>query len=240
MKAFLLAAGYGSRLKPLTDTTPKCLVPVQGVPLLAWWLKLLKKHGVEEVLVNTHYLSEQVERFADKYNKENGYFIKTVFEEQLLGSGGTVRTNSDFVSGEDAFLICYADNLTDIHLERMWKAHRESPGILTMALFRSNHPEQCGIAETRADGKILEFAEKPQKPISNLANAGIYIADHSLLDYIPKQAVSDFGKDVLPKLTGRMYGYFMTEYLIDIGTIDNYQRAQQEWKHDYYQDTFSD
>ena len=230
MKAFLLAAGFGTRLRPLTDQIPKCLVPIQGKPLLEWWFLLLKKHGVTEVLVNTHYLAEQVRAFIHLYNTRNtGLAVTEYYEPILLGSGGTVLANREFVSGEQEFFICYADNLTNIDLTSLLAAHREGGEVLTMALFRASHPEQCGIAELDKYGRIVSFIEKPSSPQSNLANAGIYVAGQRLFDFFPNAKFVDFGKDILPRLANQMIGWETSDYLIDIGTPENYAKAQQEW-----------
>ncbi|MDR1571066.1 MAG: nucleotidyltransferase family protein [Clostridiales Family XIII bacterium] len=233
MKAFLLAAGYGTRLRPLTDRVAKCLVPINGVPLLGWWFQLLDSHGISSVLVNTHYLAGQVSGFVDRYNALNGFGAVVSHESRLLGSGGTVKKNRGFIGDDSEFLVCYADSLTDIDIGRMREFHASHDGALTMALFRAERPRQCGIAELDGEGRIVAFEEKPAEPKGNLANAGIYIADRSVFGCFPESEFSDFGKDVLPKLVGRMYGYEMSEYLIDIGTNENYRKALREWRHDY-------
>ena len=239
MKAFLLAAGFGTRLRPITDTIPKCLVPIKGHPLLAWWLQLLQKHGVTEVLINTHYLPEPVRSFIKTYNaKQTGLTVFEAYEPELLGSGGTIRTNRDFVDGEDSFLICYADNLTDANLTNFQRFHKDHGAPLSMALFHTNVPKQCGIAALDANDRIVEFVEKPENPKSNLANAGMYIADRKIFAYLDDSKTPlDFGKDVLPKLVGQMYGWNTEGYLIDIGTMENYKRANEEWVHDYNEDS---
>src|SRR5690349_17666261 len=107
MKAFLLAAGLGTRLRPITDTLPKCLVPVNGRPLLSYWMDLLEEYGVTDVLINLHYLPDPVRRFADEYT--GGVKIHLMMEEELLGSAGTLHANRDFVEGEEQFFILYAD-----------------------------------------------------------------------------------------------------------------------------------
>jgi mannose-1-phosphate guanylyltransferase len=229
MKAFLLAAGFGTRLKPLTDLTPKCLLPIDGKPLLYWWFQLLERHRVAEVLINTHYLYEPVREYINYYNKTGNLLVHEFYEPILLGSGGTVAANKSFVANEDSFLICYADNLTDVNLSAMTEFHNSHDGLLTMVLFRANNPRQCGIAEADKNGKIVEFTEKPQNPKSNLANAGIYVTRKEIFDYFPKREFIDFGNDMLPQLIGQMYGWEMQDYLIDIGTLENYQRAQFDW-----------
>ena len=233
MKAFLLAAGLGTRLRPLTETTPKCLVPIKGKPLMEWWLELFAKHGVTEVLVNTHYLAEQVRSFIGEWNSINATpVVKEFYEETLLGSGGTVAANRGFIGDDEDFLICYADNLTDVDLTAFRKFHQTHDGILSMALFHTNRPCECGIAALDESGRIAEFEEKPAHPKSNLANAGLYIARQQIFDYLPQTSgLLDFGKDVLPQLVGRMYGWQTEGYLLDIGTIENYEKANREWQY---------
>lgn len=231
MKAYLLAAGYGTRLKPLTNTTPKCLVPIIGRPLLAWWFDLLLQHGVTEALVNTHYLADNVRNFITAYNaKHTGLDVREFYEPTLLGSGGTVLANKAFVKNEGNFYICYADNLTNINLTQMLNFHNSHNGVMTMALFRANYPSQCGIASLDDTGLVTSFIEKPERPASDLANAGVYIARQEIFKYFPANGFIDFGKDVLPQLVGRIYGWETKDYLLDIGTPDNYQKAQKEWQ----------
>lgn len=231
MKAFLLAAGYGTRLRPLTDTIPKCLVPIQGRPMLGWWFELLRGHGISEVLVNTHYLPEPVREFIAQQNRaHDGLTAYEYYEPELLGSGGTIRANRDFVAGEESFLICYADNLTNADLSAFERFHCTHDGVLSMALFHTNLPHQCGIAALDQTARITEFEEKPTHPKSDLANAGMYLARQAVFDLLPEKPVLDFGKDVLPRLIGHMFGWQTEGYLIDIGTMENYERANKEWK----------
>lgn len=228
MKAFLLIAGKGTRLKPLTDHMPKCLLSINGMPLLGIWLTLFKKYGVTEILVNLHHLSRMVEDYLK--NNNFGVRVTTFYEPSLLGSAGTVLANKDFVKKEEAFFIIYGDNLTNIDLVEMAKFHKDQNTMFTMGLFRTQRPEQAGIAEIDDDNSITSFVEKPSNPISNLANAGIYIANKELFNYIPRKEFVDFGFDVLPGLVGKMSGYIIEEYLTDIGNHDSYCLANQVWK----------
>lgn len=240
MKAFLLAAGKGTRLKPYTDTLPKCLVPIQGKPLLEIWINLLERHGITDVLVNTHHQAEKVDAFVSSAMPRAKVSITTVYEPTLLGSAGTVAAHRDFIDEGDDFIIAYADNLTNMNLSNMVGFHRRCKprgAILTMGLFRAPNPSACGIAVLDADAKITSFTEKPPVPLSNLANGGIYVASPAVFDYLPDHrndstdAVLDFGYQVFPLLLGKMYGYEIKEYLRDIGTIDAYQAALEEWPH---------
>ncbi len=229
MKAFLLAAGLGTRLRPLTDEVPKCLVPIAGRPLLAWWLDLLQRHGVTDVLINLHHLPELVEKFVQSYHGPVG--IQTVFEPTLLGSAGTLNANRSFVSGERDFLILYADNLTSADLTALIEEHRGAGGpTMTMALFHAEHPSACGIATLDDEGTIVAFDEKPEAPTSDLANAGLFVATPELFEFIrPESYPWDLGTHVLPGLIGRMHGWQTEGYLRDIGTRESLERAEREW-----------
>ncbi len=227
MKAFLLAAGLGTRLRPLTLRTPKCLLPVNGKPLLSYWFDLFTQYSITDVLINTHYLPEKV----NQYFKNNSFTqnIKISYESVLLGSAGTVLNNKDFIRGENEFFICYADNLTNANLFKMLEFHRLKNPVLTCALFEPPNLSSCGVVTLAKDGLITDFEEKPQKPKSRWANAGIFIASPWLIDYIPKKYPCDFGFDVLPKLINKSYGYRINEFLMDIGTTDGYYKANELW-----------
>jgi mannose-1-phosphate guanylyltransferase len=228
MKAFLLAAGLGTRLRPLTDITPKCLVKVYNKTILDWWIDLFLKHGIDEVLINLHHFPEKVK---DHLKKNNRGIKFTFFEEpELLGSGGTLRENYDFVKNEEIFFITYADNLTNYNLSSFIKYHKEKKTKYSMALFYTDAPKTKGIAEIDASGKIISFEEKPPQPKSNLANAGIYISHPEILKLIPNYKITDIGFHLLPKLVGNMYGWITKDYLIDIGTINHLQKAELDWQ----------
>lgn len=227
MKAFMLGAGAGTRLRPLTDTVPKCLVPIRGKPLLAIWFELCQLHGITDVLINLHYLPEVVRAFIG--SRDWGLTVKTAWEPTLLGSAGTVVVNRSFVAGEKRFFILYLDNLTNVDLGAMAACHDARNGCLTMGLFRAGNPQACGIVRLDGEGRVQAFSEKPATPESNLANAGIYVANEELFDYIPAAAPCDFGAHVLPRLVGRMHGYLIEDYLRDIGTPDDYLSAQTGW-----------
>lgn len=228
MKAFLLAAGLGTRLRPLTNETPKCLIPINGKPLLVYWIELMESHGIDEVLINLHYLPEKVKTFIENHASTSLTF-KLFEEPQLLGSAGTLRENKAFVKGEDDFFIFYADNLTNMNLSELLNFHRQKQHNFTMALNRVEHPSICGIAAMNSDNTIVSFVEKPQFPTSNLANTGVYIAKPEILDLIPSKTPVDIGFDLLPQLVGKMAGWETTNFLIDIGTFDNLHKAEKEW-----------
>jgi mannose-1-phosphate guanylyltransferase len=226
-KAFILAAGLGTRLRPLTDRIPKCLVPIQGKPLLDYWLDICAQLEIEEVLINTHHLADQVQEWAR--NQTGPVAINLVHEKELLGSAGTVAANRDFVREDDNFYIFYSDNLVHAPLNALKSFHLRHTGVLTVGLFRTAEPAKCGIVTLDASGCITSFEEKPTQPKSDLANAGIYIARQSVWDHLPRTGFADFGKDVMPRLVGSMGGCLMGGYLRDVGTPESYRRAQEEW-----------
>ena len=227
MKAFLLAAGLGTRLRPITNSIPKCLVPIAGKPLLEWWFELLELHNVNEVLINLHYFSDRVKEFVESYNGK--LKIHLFQEDVLIGSAGTLRANKEFVKGEDFFFVLYADNLTNFNLTKFAEFHKMKKMPFSMALFRTPKPTACGIATLNDNDIVVEFTEKPIEPKSNLANAGVYVATPEVLDMIPQKDLADIGFDLLPQLQGKMAGMEIADYLIDIGTLENLACAEKEW-----------
>jgi len=226
MKAFLLTAGLGTRLRPLTDRAPKCLLPIAGRPLIDYWFDLFERYGVDEVLINLHHLHEQAERYLAA--KSFHGVIHTFYEPELLGSAGTVLANRRFVDAEDCFFILYGDNLTNARLDRWLEFHRQHGGNLTLMLYRTDRPHLKGIVELDSSGKVLSFEEKPAHPRSDIASAGMYIATPAIFDAFPKPTKPlDMGFDILPKLVGRIWGMMSDDVIMDIGTPDDYRIAQQ-------------
>jgi mannose-1-phosphate guanylyltransferase len=227
MKAFLLAAGHGTRLRPLTDHTPKCLLPVRGVPLLEIWLQLCHRHGIDEVLINLHAHSSMV--FDYLKGHKNGVHAEIVEEARLLGSAGTVWANRDWVNTTECFWIFYADVLTRTDLTSMLRFHQSRGLPATIGVYRVPDPTRCGVVTVTRDGTLQSFVEKPSKPESTLAFSGIMLATPALVDLIPADRPADFGFHVLPRLAGKAAVYEIPEYLIDIGTKETYEVAQNTW-----------
>jgi mannose-1-phosphate guanylyltransferase len=227
MKAFLLAAGVGSRLRPITDTVPKCMLAIDDRPLLDIWLDAFDRAGVDEVLLNLHHLPDVVSGHLD--TRAGPPTVRTFFEPELLGSAGTLAANRAWVGGEEMFLACYADNLTDFDLRSLVQAHREHGAVATLTVFRSERPSAGGVVELDGTGTVIGFTEKPTNPVSDLVNAGMYAFHPDVLDEIGAPP-RDIGYDLLPRLVGRARAIPVEGYLRDIGTIDAYQRAQQEWR----------
>jgi mannose-1-phosphate guanylyltransferase len=227
VKAFLLAAGVGSRLRPITDTTPKCMLAFDGRPLLDIWLDAFERAGVDEVLVNLHHLPDAVRCHIAARTAPPA--VRTFFEPELLGSAGTLLANRQWVEGEELFLACNADNLTDFDVQSLVDDHRHHRPIATLTVFHSERPSAGGVVELDADGKVIGFVEKPAEPVSDLTNAGMYAFHPSVLDEINAAPPADIGYDLLPRLVGRARAVLVEGYFRDIGTTDAYRRAREEW-----------
>jgi mannose-1-phosphate guanylyltransferase len=226
MKAIILAAGLGTRLRPITSTIPKCLVPINGVPLLELWLRDCERAGVDSVLVNTHHLAELVQEFVAA---RRGVPVTLAYEPTLLGSAGTIAANWGFVDDSESFLVVYADNLTTFPLSELIAFHATHDRIASMALFRSPNPSACGVVEMDGSGLVTGFWEKPENPPGNLVNAGLYVFRRQVRPYLPADVPSDVGKSLMPALVGRAMGLPIGTYFVDIGTLENYYAAQADY-----------
>jgi len=225
----LLAGGLGTRLKPLTDHLPKCLVPIAGRPLLAYWNQTFERQGFGDIVINVHAHPEQVMAWLEAHNAEAGPVAWEAFaEEALLGSAGTLRANLERLEGGRDFLIVYADNLSEVDLAGLMASHRERESDFTMALFEAPNPSACGIATLEADGRISDFVEKPERPISNLANAGIYAVRSGVLGEFLENDEFDIGHDLLPRLVGRMHGWRIEGYHRDVGSTESLAAIERD------------
>jgi len=230
MRALLLAAGLGTRLRPLTDHTPKCLVDVKGRPLLDYWFDELFAAGAERVLVNTHHLAEKVRahvalsRFRDR--------VDLVHEDELLGTGGTMLANREWAQ-DKPLLVAHADNLSRFPVREFLEAHASRPAgvLVSMLAFRTDDPRSCGILELDDDGLVLAFHEKVADPPGNLANAAVYIVEPEVLDMMSRfgKKTIDFSTEVLPSLMRRIQALDIAGYHRDIGTPASLAKAQVEF-----------
>ena len=230
MRALLLAAGLGTRLQPLTNYMPKCLVPIHGRPLLDYWLENLLDHGVEKVLINTHYMAPMVQ----KYLNQSSWlpYIKVVHEEILLGTGGTILRNRDFFKDE-TFLVAHADNLTIFDILDFTSHHAGRPvgTEMTTMVFETPDPHSCGIVELDSEGVAQAFHEKVVNPPGNLANGAVYILEPSALEWmigLGKKQV-DFSTEVIPHFLGKLFTYQNTIYHRDIGTMKSWKEASMDF-----------
>lgn len=230
MKAILLAAGLGTRLRPITENIPKCLVPIHGKPLLAYWLEMLFRQGVSRILINTHHLPRAVRQFVA--NSEWRQSIDLVHEEFLLGTGGTVLKNRTYFA-DSAFLVAHADNLTRFDVAAFIRCHENRPPgvVITMMTFETDTPQSCGIVETSSKNIVMAFHEKVANPPSNRANAAVYIFESTVIDFMETlgKSIIDISTEVLPNFLGRIHAFHNADYHRDIGTPESLRLAEIEF-----------
>ena len=233
MKALLLAAGLGSRLKPLTDNIPKCLVEIGGKPLLEYWITMLYNGGVYPLLVNLHHHADKVEKFIQHSTYKE--YVSTVYEEKLLGTGGTLLRNQSFFvnESEEPLMLVHADNLSIFDVHAFVNSHLNRPAgcEITMMTFKTPTPHTCGIIETDEKGCVHAFHEKISNPPGDIANGAVYIVEPSIFNYLKdlNKEFIDFSTDVIPSYMGRIYAFHNDVYHRDIGTIESYEKACQEF-----------
>jgi mannose-1-phosphate guanylyltransferase len=222
--ALLLAAGYGSRLKPLTNHTPKCLVTIGGVPLLEIWIKFLMANGISNIIVNSHYLHEQVADLCKKYED----IVTVAYEESLLGSVGTLHRNKKYL--EKRILLIHADNFSVFSASEfvgMFES-RENGVLGTMMTFTTDDPKNCGVVETNERNILTKYYQKVDEPPTNCANAAVFLLDEAIHSFIEPTSDHDFCADVVPRLIGKLNLYHNSVYHRDIGTIKSLRQANED------------
>jgi mannose-1-phosphate guanylyltransferase len=191
------------------------------------WFELCRRYDVDEVLINVHSHGGAVRKFIEA-NKADLRVL--LFEEPtLLGSAGTILANQAWVRNEKSFWVFYADVLTTANLHRMRAFHDRHNQIATIAVYEVPDPSRCGIVQVDETGVVRDFVEKPKAPMGNLAFSGLMLATPSFLDVIPQTLPADLGFHALPLAVGQMVAYRLQDFLIDVGTLETYQIAQQMW-----------
>ena len=230
-KAMILAAGKGTRLRPLTNQIPKAMVPVDGRPLLEHTIGLLREHGVRDIAINLHAHAEAIsEHFGD--GSRFGVDLTYSFEPLLLGTAGAVKKLEEFFK-DAAFFVIYGDVLTRLHLGSLLDYHRSRRALATIALHEPDDPSRCGIVQQDKDGWITSFIEKPNNgsAAGAWANTGIYVIEPVLLQQISDDVPQDFGRDVFPQLVGRdgrLAGFQSAAAFWDVGSVERLRLAE-EW-----------
>ena len=203
--------------KNLTNNKPKCLMEINNVPILKIWIDKLAQIGCSEILINTHYLSEQVTKFIESYNT-NSIKILISHEMTLLGTAGTLIKNIDFINGDTIFM--HSDNFTTCDLNGLLEMHKNKAKncLLTMLTFDTDKPSSCGVVETDQNGILKGFYEKVDNPPSKIANGAIFIFEPSIFQIIKKinRTEIDISKDLIPILIGKINSYFNNTFLLDI------------------------
>lgn len=227
VKVVVLAGGYGTRLRPLTYTKPKPMLPLAGKPILQFIIESIASEGFNDIVITTNYYREKI---MDYFGDGSDFGVRLVYpeEEKPLGTAGSVKNSEKHLN--ETFAIIQGDNITEIKFKHLLSFHREKGGVATIALLPVERPHQYGIAQLDLDNRVLRFKEKPRQEefFSDFASIGLYILEPDVLDYIPSGIKYDFAKDVFPKLLNsgeRIYGYPAGGFWVDIGIPENYMNA---------------
>lgn len=235
MNAMILAAGEGTRLRPLTLDRPKPMLPVAGRPLLDHIIAWLRHYGITRIAMNLHHRPQVV---MDHFGNGAAFGVDITYslEEEILGTAGGAKRLSAFL--DETFVLVYGDVLTDFDLGALVDFHRSraQEAHLSVSLYHVPNPWDCGIVSLDEWGRILRFVEKPRKPevFSDLASTGVLVVDHELLQYVPAGRFYDFGHDVFPALLQSgvpLHGWTIPDsaYLVDVGSPERYAQVQREW-----------
>jgi len=230
MKAIVLAGGEGTRLRPLTYTRPKSLMPVAEQPCIDYILKSIIDAGISEIIIATSYLSDRlIKAIGD--GLDYGASIVYTFEETPAGTAGAVKRVEDFIDG--TFVVAMGDVVADVDIEALVDFHKERKAAATIALTEVEDPTQYGVAAINEKGRIQRFQEKPksEEAFSKLVNAGIYVLEKRVVEFIPEGEVFDFSKHLFPKLLSKkipLYGMQIKGVWMDIGRPADLMRASIE------------
>ena len=237
MRAVIIAGGLGTRLRPLTYNTPKPIVPVANRPFVLHQIELLKQHGITEIILNLHYLSDSIKEILGD-GKKHGVKLFYSIEEQPLGTAGAVKNAGEFF-GKGPLVVFNGDALTDINISQIVDYHKKKKARVTLTLTRVKDPTAYGLIITAADGRVSRFIEKPSwEQISTYTqlgsvdtiNAGIYVLDPEIFRSVPKGVDYSFERQLFPDLLAAgdpIYGFISDRYWIDIGKPSQYRQAHE-------------
>ena len=218
MRVLLLSAGYGKRMRPLTLTTPKCLIKVNNKTLLEMWLEKFTQLRVKNIIINTHHLAEKINNFVKKNFREK---VTLVYEPKLLGTAQTILKNYEKLKNDDCIIV-HSDNYCEDDLFDLIKTFNNKPKecLITMMVFKTKFPKTCGIVEKNKNNVLINFFEKVKDPPGNLANCAVYIFSKEMIDVIKEKYSKsiDISKDIIPNLIGKINIYETKNIFYDIGT----------------------
>ncbi|MDD2678259.1 MAG: nucleotidyltransferase family protein [Candidatus Nanoarchaeia archaeon] len=230
-KAFILAGGKGTRLRPLTYEIPKPMVPIKGRPLLEYTIELLKKYDIRDIILSIGYLGDKIKEYFGNGSKY-GVKITYVEESEPTGTAGALRLAKPLLENCN-FIMINGDILHNLDYAEMIHHFMDNGAVATIALTTVSDPSKYGVAILKGN-KIVDFAEKPkaEQISSNLINTGIYIFSSKIFDYIPNKTFSMIETEVFPQLMkdGQFYGYVMGGQWLTAGTFEEYEQAITEWK----------
>ncbi|MBP3951248.1 nucleotidyltransferase family protein [Bacillus sp. YZJH907-2] len=230
MKGVILAGGKGTRLRPLTSSMPKPMVPLMQKPVMQYSIELLKKHGITDIAVTVHYLPEVI---RDYFGDGSDFGVRLTYFEEFtpLGTAGSVKQAETFL--DEPFVVISGDALTNFNLKEGIDFHQSRNSLVTVFMKEVDNPFSFGVIQTNQHNQIIRFLEKPKvsECFSNTVNTGIYIMDPSIFSHMQEKVQLDFSLDVFPRVidSGQLYGYHANGYWSDIGTLKQYHQAQHDW-----------
>lgn len=229
MQAIIIAGGKGTRLGILTATTPKLLLPLNNKPLIDYTINHLKKNGCDNIIICTGYKGYKIKDYIDR--KNYGVAVRQSMERQPLGTAGALHLIKDLLENE--FFVLFGDIYTTINLRKMHKFHKKKKADATLALHKSDHPQDSTVVKIDKNRRLINFIEKPgqdRKKYGNLTATSLYILKKDILNFIAKNSEIDFARDVFPEMLKnkrRLFGYLTEEYAKDIGTPERYKEVQK-------------
>ncbi len=231
MKAVVMAGGEGTRLRPLTSSRPKPLVPILNKPCMQHTIELLKRYGITDIVVTLYYLADEIEGYFGDGSELGVNLIYTV-EDTPLGTAGSVKKAEEYLK-DDTFIIVSGDALTDLDVEKALAYHREKQSVATLVLQHVDNPLEFGVVITDDNGRIRRFLEKPSwgEVFSDTVNTGMYILEPSIFEYMQPDKSYDWSQDIFPQILAEekpMFGYVLGEYWTDVGSLQQYRQAQYE------------
>lgn len=233
MKAFILCAGLGTRLRPLTNTIPKVMVKIGGKPVLEHLIILCKKHKIEEIIINLHYFPQKIKDYFKEGSKWQ-VKINYSFEPKIMGSAGALKKAENHLKGDD-FFVLNGDGMTNLDLTKMWRFHREKGGVATFLIHPSDHPYDSSLVVVDDNWQIREFDKKvkPGDKFRNLTKSGTHIFKPGILKYIPAHKEYSLEKELIPQLVKKnlpLYGFYSEDYSHDMGTLERLKKVREDYK----------
>lgn len=232
MKAFILTAGVGERLRPLTDSVPKVMLPIGGKPILEHLVNLCRSYGICDLVVNLHW---QPDRIVEYFGRGERFGVAITYsrEPKLLGTAGALKKMEKILN--ERFLVLYGDVMMNVNLTKLISYHQEKGGIATLVVHESSHPKDSDLLELDSEGKVVTFWGWPRdhEPSTSLSNAGLLVLEPGIFEYIPEGKFCGIERDVFSVLIDEgipLFGYDTDEYLKDIGTPERYSEVQGDFK----------
>ncbi len=242
MKAVILCAGKGERLRPLTNNIPKPMIPIDNKPILEYLILLCRKHGIKEIFISTSYLSEVIKGYfgdGSKWGVKIVYSIEN--EEKLPGTSGVLNNFREFLDG--TFFVIYGDNLTNLNLSKMLDVHRSKKAMGTIFVYReplTDAKSTPAIVAVKSDSEIFDLIERPKesdkerlekiKPDEKYMNSGIYVLEPEILNFIPQNQISDFMLDIFPQVMKhkKLFAFRDNPYIREVGIFLRLNKAREE------------